>query len=182
MRPAATSTLKLQIYVTSFKFYHLETKCIELPSGTVIYEVCPMATLRVSQALLNHEENSKEHINFDFSIMLSNPVFDAYYDQEDILFGLLRDKMMRKRMNKMRTAAGVHHKEEAMKKLKLASKMLRNVSTKIVIVDTVLNVHLPKIGLTREDVFNRHSNSNTKVSFSVTDLTHKVLPEHKQRK
>ncbi|CCG21783.1 hypothetical protein CORT_0B00620 [Candida orthopsilosis Co 90-125] len=182
VRPAATSTLKLQIYVTSFKFYHLDTKCIELPSGTVIYEVCPMATLRVSQALLNHEQNSNEHINFDFSIMLSNPVFDVYYDQEDILFGLLRDKMMRKRMNKMRTAAGVHHKEEAMKKLKLASKMLRNVSTKIVIVDTVINVHLPKIGQTREDVFNRHSNSNTKVSFSVTDLTHKIFTRTQTKK
>ncbi|KAI5964959.1 hypothetical protein CANMA_003469 [Candida margitis] len=175
VKSATSSTLKLQVYVTSFKFYHLDTKCVELPSGTITYEVCPMEMLRVSQVLLNHDENSKEWINFDFAIMLTNPIFDVYYDQEDILFGLLRDKMMRKRMNKMRTAAGVHRKEEAMKKLNIASKLLRTVSAKIVIVDTVLNMHLPRIGSTREDVFNRHSNSNTEVSFSVNDLTHRIF-------
>lgn len=181
VRPTTTSTLKLQLYVTSFKFYHLETKCIELPSGTVSYEVCPMEILRVSQVLLDLDEKSHQRINFDFAITLTNPVFDVYYDQEDILFGLLRDKMMRKRMNKMRTAAGVHRKEEAMKKLTLASKMLKDISTKIVIVDTVVNVHLPRIGLTRDDVFNRHSNSNTKVTFAVTDLTHKVFTKSQMK-
>ncbi|KAG5420066.1 hypothetical protein I9W82_001946 [Candida metapsilosis] len=181
VKPTTTSTLKLHIYVTSFKFFHLDTKCVELPSGTVTYEVCPMNTLRVSQALLNHDENSNEDINFKFGITLANPVLDVYYDQEDILFGVLRDKMMRKRMNKMRTAAGVHQKDEAMKKLKLASKMLKDVSTKIVIVDTKLNIHLPRIGSTREDIFNRHSSSNTTVSFSVTDLTHRIFTRTQTR-
>ncbi|KAI5958575.1 hypothetical protein KGF57_002420 [Candida theae] len=174
VRTTALSTLKLHIYLTSFKFYHLDTKCVELPSGTVSYEVCPMATLRVAQALLNHDEHSNEHINFKFGITLTNLVFDVYYDQQDILFGILRDKIVRQRMNKMRTAAGVHRKEEVMKKLNLASKMLKDVSTKIVIVDTKLNVHLPKIGSTREDVFNRYSSANTIVTFSVTDLEHRV--------
>ena len=77
-------------YLTSFKFYHIDTKCFELPSATFFYELCPIQFLTVAQSLLRHEKNPSETINFDFNLTMSNPVFDIYYDQQDIVLDILR--------------------------------------------------------------------------------------------
>ena len=114
-------------YLTSFKFYHIDTKCFELPSATFFYELCPIQFLTVAQSLLRHEKNPSETINFDFNLTMSNPVFDIYYDQQDIVLDILRDKMMKRRMNTMRKATGVQKKEEFFTKMSIASKMLKAV-------------------------------------------------------
>ncbi|KAI5965944.1 uncharacterized protein KGF55_001308 [Candida pseudojiufengensis] len=167
--------LKLLLYLTSFKFYHLESKCFELPSGTITYQVCPLEMLRVTQVLLKHEESSNEFINFETNITLTNPTFDFYYDQQDILFKFLRDQIMSRRMKKMTSAAGVRRKEEALLKLKIASKLIKSVSSKIIIVDTDLNIHLPKIGDNKENEFNRFSKNNTVLKLSLSGFIHRLF-------
>ncbi|KAI5954938.1 hypothetical protein KGF54_001499 [Candida jiufengensis] len=173
-KPNGNHHMKILMYLTSFKFYHMESKCFELPSGTITYQVCPLEMLRVSQALLNHDESSKEFINFDTSITLTNPIFDIYYDQQDILFQFIRNQMMSRRVKKMRSAAGVQKKEEALIKLKIASKLIKTISSKIIIVDTNLNLHMPKIGENKENEFNRFAKTNTILKFSASGFIHRL--------
>ncbi|CAI5759159.1 unnamed protein product [Candida verbasci] len=172
--------IKLGLYITSFTFYHHESKCFELPSGTISYEVCPIEVLKVSHALLNHDKNSKAHINFDLHIVLSNPIFDFYYDQQDILLKILRNKMMQKRMNKMRKVTGVHKKEEFMTKLLIASTMLKSISSKLVVSDTKINFHLPPIGRSKDD-FNRFSKSNLIVSMTISGILYRIFTRDYQK-
>lgn len=64
------TNLKFMWYLTSFKFYHIDTKCFELPSATFFYELCPIQFLTVAQSLLRHEKNPSETINFDFNLTM----------------------------------------------------------------------------------------------------------------
>ncbi|KAL6450339.1 hypothetical protein SBY92_002274 [Candida maltosa Xu316] len=167
--------LKLSLYLTSFKFYHIGTQCFELPSGTFYYEVCPLEFLKVSQALLNHDKNSFDTINFDFNLTLTNAVIDLYYDQLDIVVGIMRDKMIKKRMNVVRQAAGVHKKEEFFKKLDIASSLLRAISSRLVVVNTRVNIHIPSVNKDQDAKFNRYSKSNVTVTVSISELAFKFF-------
>lgn len=169
------TNLKFMWYLTSFKFYHIDTKCFELPSATFFYELCPIQFLTVAQSLLRHEKNPSETINFDFNLTMSNPVFDIYYDQQDIVLDILRDKMMKRRMNTMRKATGVQKKEEFFTKMSIASKMLKAVFSKLVVVDTKLNLHLPEFGKTEIGKFNRLSKSNSIITVALLELILKVF-------
>ncbi|KAG7661952.1 uncharacterized protein J8A68_004555 [[Candida] subhashii] len=178
-----SDNLKLSIYVASYKIFHKGTKCFELPSGTLSYEVNPVQVVQVSQVLLNHEGASTETINFDLSVMLTNPTFDFYYDQQEIIFAILRNNMTKRRMRRMRKAAGVDRKDEIITKLILASKMLKEISTRLVIVDTTLHIHLPPLSSPRdeESEFNRMSKDNLKITFSLSALIHKLFTKNYQK-
>lgn len=176
------TNLKFTWYLTSFKFYHIDTKCFELPSATFCYELCPIQFLTVAQSLLRHEKNPSETINFDFNLTLTNPVFDIYYDQQDIFLDILRDKMMKRRMNTMRKATGVQKKEEFLTKLSIASKILKAVFSKLVVVDTKVNLHLPEFGQTEIGKFNRLSKTNSIITVALLELILKVFTRNLDKK
>lgn len=175
-----TSNLKLLLYLTSFKFYHKGTKCLELPSANITYEVCPLQFLKVAQSLLSHDRSSDETINFDANITITDPIVDLYYDQQDIILLILRDKMMKRRMKQMSHATGVHEKESILLKLDIASGLLRAVSNKLTIVNTQVNLHVPPLDANDGAKFNRYSKDNLKVTFGILELAFKVFTRHRK--
>ncbi|RLV91306.1 Uncharacterized protein JA1_003942 [Spathaspora sp. JA1] len=165
------SNLKLSWYLTSFKLFQKDSKCIELPSGTFNYELDPLEAIRVSNSLLLHQD-SQETINFDLSLIFTSPTFDVFYDQQDFLFAILRNKMM-KRMRRTTVKDDM-----ANKILMTIVKMIRTVSVVINIVDTQLNIHLPPRNSKHED-FKRNSKSNLIVKCSLSDFVTKIFTRRK---
>ncbi|RCK56227.1 hypothetical protein Cantr_05907 [Candida viswanathii] len=174
-----TLNLKLLLYLTSFKFYHIGTKCLELPSANFSYEVCPLQFLKVAQSLLSHDRSSEETINFDLNFTITDPIVDLYYDQQDIVLLLLRDKMMKRRMKQMSHATGVNKKETILLKLDIASSLLRAISSRLTIVNTQVNLHVPPLEAAEGSKFNRYSKDNLKITFGILELAFKIFTRHR---
>ncbi|EGW35721.1 uncharacterized protein SPAPADRAFT_147282 [Spathaspora passalidarum NRRL Y-27907] len=168
------SNFKLSWYLTSFKLYHKETQCVEIPSGTLNHEFDPLEAVRVMNALL-HRQESQDTINFNISLILTSPTIDVYYDQQEILFAIQRNKMM-KRMQQSTVK-----NDMANEILMTIVQMIRSISGTIDIVDTHLNIHLPARDSKHED-FNRNSKSNLIFKCSLSDLMGKIFTRRRRNK
>lgn len=151
--------MNLLIYMTSCKVFHKEGQSLEIPSST--FEV-KSDFVRVLKAILEvkkgancFSQNSKP-LEIRSALTITRPVVDIYYDQlEHLSFA-----------NNPRTRDQNRNKFDRTGFLEI----INYVSNKILIVDTTVNVHLPKLG---SKEFHRGSHLNIVVSCSLLSLYHK---------
>lgn len=127
---------KVSAYVTSAKLYHLDLRCVEVPSMTYLFE-CDLTELYLAYETKNFD---KYVLDFATTLNMTNPTFDVYFDQ-------LGDVIP----HSVGKSAPKHHLKEISKTQKMCLpfarfiRKVRKASIKIVVVDTKLTLHLPNI-------------------------------------
>ncbi|EAZ63310.2 mitochondrial protein, partial [Scheffersomyces stipitis CBS 6054] len=159
--------LKLAIYLTSIKLFHKESKSMELPSGTLKVTSNPIDLIKVAESLVNNTYDETSFVNLDTSLMLTNPIFDIYHDQSEYFLGRAKTK------KPVSPSSDVDNK----KMLKLFRK-LKEFSNRILIVDTVINLHLPNPSQGLSDIFNRKAKGNLVATFSLQTFYHKFYTKN----
>ncbi|EGV64741.1 hypothetical protein PSN45_005087 [Yamadazyma tenuis] len=148
------------IHVTSLKLFEAETKCFELPAVACNFEANPFGLLEGIENS-HHEELIKEvcsSSDIKFNLTVTNPTVDLYHDQLIMLQIRNRTKQRKPQMTKVNFMNFL-----------LA---LHKVSTKIVIVDTKIIIHLPAFG---SNEFHREAKSNLILKYTVDSLVQRFV-------
>lgn len=154
--------MDLLFFLTSYKLFHKGDKSIEIPSAAL---ECTFESMELLEILLEISEGTidslqaNKKLNIESSLTITKPSIDIYYDQMDLLF-----------------KSHIPHKEDGTKSkntfdLHSILGNIRKVSNKILIVDTTVNFHLPKLG----DEFHRGSILNIIVSCTLLSFYHKFF-------
>lgn len=126
---------KLAIYGNSVRFYEKESKVVTIPSFTYLFEADLSQLLEADQS--QDYSNFKVDINTSFD--LTNPNFDIYFDQLELVFSKLRPNKAPKSED-----TSDNGKTEKRKKIwARISKRIGKINTKFSITDTNVVLHLP---------------------------------------
>lgn len=154
-------------YVNSLRLYSSETKCVDIPSLTYLFE-CDMSDL-----FRAYEEGNTAnfHVDINTSLDLTHPSFDIYFDQIEDLMAML----------KLSSSKSKHTAEQEQKPflavpLSKYLRKMRKTSVKLGISDTRVSLHLPAMNLTefvRSSVNNVTATAN--ISYFLTKYSSKEL-------
>lgn len=171
--------LKWVLYFTAIKVYHAQSKCVELPLVGFLIEG-NLVNL-VNLVVVFHNGG---HAKFDLELNLtiSQPQFTLYYDQYEHY--LKMDRLSRSEglslvnpspeaiMNAEKTRIANRDKRR-----RLASRILQALdlfSVKMVIVDLVLEMHLPVLA-SHITKFNRALTENVVATVNVSSIVHRIF-------
>ncbi|KAK6459350.1 mitochondrial protein from FMP27-domain-containing protein [Scheffersomyces xylosifermentans] len=160
---------KLELYMTSAKVFHKESKSFELPSGTFRITANPIELIRVADSLVNNVEDKESFINLDTAMMLTNPIIDIYYDQSEYFFSLPT--------NKERSSNKSKPIQDNSKLFQILYK-LREFSNRIVILDTKINLHYPDPEMGISNIFHRKSKGNMIINLSLQSFVHRFYTKN----
>lgn len=129
---------KVSWYVTAGKMFHLDLRCLEIPSLTYLFETDLTDVYRACKA-----DDDKYFIDLATSLAITNPAFDIYFDQLAYLLEFVHSKD-----NSKGSKAGPAKRkipERKLKKLIEISKLFRKVSAKALVTDVKGTLHTPGI-------------------------------------
>lgn len=160
---ARTKVADFNIHITSLKFLEAETKCFELPAAAGTCEFNPFGLLEGLENTHYNEMITKvdNYLDFKLNLTVTNPTFDIYHDQI-VLFKTQRLKRPPKRTNTRINFMNLFF-------------CLEFVSTKIVIVDSKITMHVPPFGILE---FHRDSTLNITTSYTVDALTQRFATKN----
>lgn len=128
---------KVSSYLTAGRMFHLDLKCVEVPSLTYLFETDITDMYRAYNA-----GDDQYFIDISVSLNVTNPLFNIYFDQLSYLLGsVARSKTSKKAVS---TRAPKISKEKLLPLLNFFKKF-RKASAKAVIVDTKATFLLPDI-------------------------------------
>lgn len=158
-----TSAAKIALNITDLKVYEAETKCFALPAGSIVFEANPFALLQGIENSHHSEliSNVTQLLDLSLDITLTNPSIDLYHDQ--ILYFEIKKATRTQR---------VRNEHINVMNILLA---LRNVSTKLVIIGTLVDAHIPPLG---EKEFHRDSSLNISTKYSFDSITQKFATKN----
>lgn len=133
---------KFSFYVTAAKLFHLDLKCLELPSLTYLFE----ADFTDFQKAVAVGDSIVNCVDVSSSLSLTNPTFTIFFDQ---LSHFLKHEP---KVKEPRTSPGLDQKMI----FRLLSK-IRKALVKFLIMDTKIILHTPERGL---KIFRRDSLKN----------------------
>lgn len=133
---------KFSFYVTAGKLFHLNLKCLELPSLTYLFE----ADISAFQKAVASGNSTGNSVDISSSLSLTNPTFIIFFDQLSHFF---------KKNMKVKEPTGSTGLDRMM--IFRLLKKVRKASLKILIMDTKIILHTPEQGLKE---FHRESFKN----------------------
>lgn len=142
-------------YVNSLRVFNSETKCVDIPSLTYLFE-CDLADL-----FRAYESNNKDNFFVDVSTSLdiTHPSLDIYFDQLGPIMAMLKLSHQ-----KSKNTAVQEQKSFMPVPLSKYLRKLRVTSVKLGVSDIRLTLHLPAMGLNE---FNRSSVNNVTATMNV---------------
>lgn len=133
---------KFSLYVTAGKLFHLDLKCLELPSFTFLFE----ADITDFQRAVVSGDSTANSVDVRSSVSLTNPTFIVFFDQLPHFFK--RDVNVKNHQSSNYCFNNIPYR---------ILRKIRKASFKVVIMDTKLILHTPEKGLV---AFYRDSTNN----------------------
>lgn len=158
--------MDLLFFLTSYRLFHRGDKSVEIPSAAF---KCTFEPLEFLETILQMKDGStnllqaNKKLNFESSLTITKPSVDIYYDQ----IGLLFQSPIPHKGDKSKLKPAINYLD--------ILRNIRKVSNKILIIDTTVNFHLPKLG---NNEFHRGSILNIIVSCTLLSFYHKFFTKN----
>ncbi|QFZ25794.1 hypothetical protein EJF18_10906 [Clavispora lusitaniae] len=146
---------KISFYVTAGQFFHLDSKCMEIPSLTYLFE----ANISDFQSAILANISTDHCVDISSNLTLANPNISIFFDQ----LGFLLNTQHNTKRNKQ----PIDWKNN---KFFALSKKIRNISTKVLIMDTKMTLHMPQNNSIK---FHRESSKNIVSNGEMSSLAFK---------
>lgn len=131
------SVAELNLHIASLRMFEAETKCFELPSASITFECNPFGIIEGIENTHNPQTiiGDSNSLDVRLSMTFTRPTIDIYHDQ----LTRLRVRSFRRSLTKQNSSDDVN-----LTNLILS---LNYVSTRLVVVDAKLVLHVPGFGV-----------------------------------
>lgn len=153
--------LRVLIFLTSFKVFHHDDQCLEIPTFSFGLDIGFYKVLKCIRDLMHSDSTRKEKLtslDYKLSITITKPTIDIYFDQ--LLCLSSPPSVTRKRNNVQDYQLEKH-----------IAAIIGQVSHKINIIDIGANIHLPH---SNGNKFDRKNKENLLLKISLLTLIHKL--------
>lgn len=172
LEDSVKSVADFSLHITSMRLFESETKCFELPAGACACEFNPFGLLEgiENTHLKEMIKQVNSSLDFKLNITLTGPAFDIYHDQ----IIKVKSQSLRRAKKPTKTHANIMN----------LFYCLEYVSTKMIIVDSKITIHVPPFGQLE---FHRESELNLTTfytidaivqRFATKNLSKALSPEH----